>query len=151
MLAQNFKSAKELGLKNEYLSALIKTLVLLETGKLEKHENLYDDDGMTTYIPRSGDAKYSGLFNMGEWATNYDCGTVACIGGTAELVGGLKIGELNRLSTSGYSRHHLHDLFFPPIEDCKKFYAEISLEEAAQALRNYLTTGKPKWKEVLKT
>lgn len=126
MLAQNFKSADDLEISDEQKDALIKTLVLMETGKLrhvpfkQLAERTYDDP------------KYDGLFNMAHSYIVTDCGTVACIKGTAELISGVSFytGEM-------------------PPQMVALFYwwkgVDPSVEQAATALRSYLTTGDPQW------
>lgn len=141
MLAQNFMTAAELKLSEKEHAALIKVLGMLERGELihadlTKARRLEDrpDDGeiLTNH------------FNMDQWRNKWDCGTVACIGGTAELVGGFRFrsGENGQLG----GNLDLEELCYPNIASG---YADITPQEAAQALRNYLTTGKAKWEEVL--
>lgn len=133
MLMQNFKSAVELGISEEQKSALEKTLVLLETGKL-KHGPVGDYNDHT---PR-----FSGHFNMQNWTATSSCGTVACIGGTAELVGGLKHGELDLKACDG-DHDKLFELFYPV--ELKVRWSTIIPSQAAIALRSYLTTGNARW------
>jgi hypothetical protein len=138
MLAQSFKSAVELGITEPQRDALCKTLVLLETGKLE---HAYSDiNGFDATVR----PKFDGLFNMGTWGTvSQRCGTVACIGGTAELIGNVSFGQL--------PHHNL------PINLRKLFYAtgvqsnwrDITPAQAATALRSYLTCGDAKWHEAI--
>lgn len=127
-----FLPAKQLGLKEKERDALIKTLLLMEAGKM-KHRSRAPADRPIS------EGKYG--FNMGVWKAHWDCGTVCCIGGTAELVGGLRHDSLgyrsSMLARSG--KPDLFDLFYnygggspPP-------------ERAARVLRSYLTTGKTKW------
>jgi hypothetical protein len=129
MLAQNFKSADDLGITGPQHDALRKTLVLLETDKLTHVE------------PLDGPADrgcFTGHFNMREWNTASTCGTVCCIGGTAELIGNVKF-EPQGLPEG------LDELFFPNafrVED-------VTTSQAATALRCYLTTGDAKWHEAV--
>jgi hypothetical protein len=133
MLAQNFKSSAELDLPESHVSALVKTLVLLETGKL-RHVPA------TSYDNKTG--TFSGCFNMCNWGAGSACGTIACIGGTAELIGGVSFGSIydctNTLLTDS-----LRDLFLPPFS--RKLWNAITTEQAATALRSYLTTGEARW------
>lgn len=130
MLAQSFKSYEDLKITEPQHLALQKTLALFETGQVEFFQT---DDG--TWSPgQKGARKFSGFFNMGQWKSQYhECGTVACIGGTAEMIGRVRFGH----TTGG-----LHDLFFPHVV---KDWDQISVEKAASALRNYLTYGEPRW------
>lgn len=130
MLAQNFKTAAELDLSNAQHSALIKVLALFDGG-LMKHRRPRSLDGKDA-------AKFTGGFNMDQWNTfTHACGSVCCIGGTAELIAGSPIFD-SGLGAEGY----LGDLFFPP--DTSNWPA-ITVEQGAMALRRYLTTGNPRW------
>ncbi len=133
MLMQNFKPAADLGISEAQKEALMKTLVLLETGKLT-HVPLPDGEGgLRTF-------GFSHLFNMGDWGTPSPCGSICCIGGTAELIGGL---EENELFKASHSNRGLDTLFF----SCSGMSANTS--QAARALRSYLTTGDAKWTEAV--
>lgn len=134
MLAQSFKSAADLGITEPQFEALKKTLVLLETAKLRHVDAL-----MTG---ASDGTSFSGEFNMCNWKTRHECGTVGCIGGTAELIGNVSF---------GFIYHHpnraLRDLFLPSFSSKK--WNEITPVQAATALRSYLTTGDAKWHEAV--
>lgn len=139
MLAQSFKAAADLGITEPQKEALMKTLVLLETGKLKHaHSGLSKLD--STIRP-----KFDGLFNMGTWGmVSHECGTIACIGGTAELIGNVRFGQLPHRNL--------------PINLRKLFYAtgvqgnwrDVTPAQAAIALRSYLTTGDAKWQEAVR-
>lgn len=134
MLAQNFKSAADLCLPEPHVSALMKTLVLLETGRL-RHvpPATYDGDEIGVF---------SGQFNMCNWCAASDCGTVACIGGTAELIGSVSFGSIYD-PTNYLMTDRLRDLFLPPFSGNK--WNAITTYQAATALRSYLTTGDARW------
>ncbi len=133
MLMQNFKSAADLGITEPQFDALRKTLVLLETGKLQ-----FTPDG-SDIIYKGGDNEFSGHFNMEWWHGVHPCGTVACIGGTAELIG--------KVQFDNYSCNtKLFDLFEP--RNVGK-WGEITIDQGARALRSYLTTGDAKWHEAV--
>jgi hypothetical protein len=134
MLAQNFQSPIELGLTDLQFEALCKTLVLLETGKLKKEDVAAETEEVIK------EKEFTGHFNMDTWTSTYHCGTVACIGGTAEL-----IGKVEFMKSSTYN-DQLYTLFYPPSD---LDYSEITVSQAANALRNYLSTGNAKWDEVL--
>ncbi len=143
MLAQSFKTHTELNITAKQLAALQKVLVLFETDTIEhvrqndiEYLELPDDEFNDVCV-------FTGHFNMGEWFDVAECGTVACIGGTAELI--TCDGDLFKNWT-----HHkgLHDLFCPL--DCESFDS-VTPSHAARALRNFLTTGTPSWKAVLDT
>lgn len=125
MLAQNFKSAIELGIPEDQVSALQKTLVLLETGRL-KHAPYSN-----TLVGRG--APFTGHFNMAGWHRSVDCGTACCIGGTAELVGSVVFDIIGRPAA-------LKKLFYPDGR-----MDTITPDQAATALRSYLTTGDARW------
>jgi hypothetical protein len=118
MLAQNFLSADALDISENDLRALIKVLGLLERGEL-KHVQL-----------KKYDCKVPDAFNMEFW----DCGTAHCIGGWAHQFGA----DLNQCNPG------IWGLCFPEEHDG---YANITVEEAAIALRSYLTCGDAKWAE----
>lgn len=132
MLMQNFKSACDLKLSEKQRDALIKTLVLMETGKL-----VHTDARGLLWLCKKG-RKFTGHFNMERWNEYVPgCGTVACIGGTAELIGDFKF-YATEIS------EELGDLFSPAFS-----MAGITVEQAASALRNYLTTGIPDWESIM--
>jgi hypothetical protein len=140
MLAQNFKAAANLGLTETQKAALMKVLVLLETGKL-----VHMRDPSHEYI--GGPFMFSGHFNMDSWSVRHECGTIACIGGTAELVGNLQEDELDAAA----SRYQpLHELFYPFLAQMRDWSA-ITPAQAAIALRTYLTTGNARWDLVVTT
>ncbi len=141
MLAQNFKSATDLGLNEKQHAALVTTLGMLERGDLAYSDECDADAGWSGKPPSH--------FNMGAWSIEARCGTVCCIGGTAEAVGNLKIKELWDLAEQlgSVGKRHLYDLFFVPMYDD---YETIAVDKAARALRNFLTHGEPRWAEVLK-
>ena len=136
MLAQNFKDATELKLTEQQKDALVKTLVLLETGKVS-HVQIPSDARYNDSTP-----KFEGKFNMNRWGiySIEACGTICCIGGTAELVGGLRQLDLQRACDGNPA---LEDLFYP---SCERFkYDKITPSKAATALRSYLTNGDARW------
>jgi hypothetical protein len=128
MLAQNFMTAADLSLTGAQKAALIKVLVLLETGRLEHHQSeprkIFNDE-----------ATFCGKFNMEYWTSLHHCGTVACIGGTAQLVGNVDFEEEPQTAA-------LQELFSPQhVLD----WSSITTDQAAVALRSYLTTGDARW------
>jgi hypothetical protein len=139
MLMQNFKSAADLGITEPQLSALMKTLVLLETDALQFVPVSEDDDG------GEESPTFCSNFNMRFWSlTEHRCGTVACIGGTAELIGDVKF--------SGWVHNNgLNDLFWPIKHMNHSRIAAVTPAQAATALRSYLTTGDAKWDEAVRT
>jgi hypothetical protein len=135
MLAQSFKSAAELSITEPQRDALRKTLALLETGKLVH---------VRSYRTRDYNNKFTGHFNMRAWDHAADCGTIHCIGGTAEAITGD-----DRLF-EGWAenpRSCLHDLFAP--DQRLRPWSTITPPQAARGLRSYLTTGDAKWHEAI--
>lgn len=128
MLAQSFKSADELGISEPQKDALIKTLVLLETGKL-----IHVAPGR---VSRQGDV-FTGHFNMQYFNRASECGTVCCIAGTAELICGVVFGDIS---------DQLQALFYGgPFGKCASSLEKLTPAQAATALRSYLTTGDARW------
>jgi hypothetical protein len=128
---RGFKSAKYLGLSRKQRWALIETLKAMESGQVQ-HVNLNAEDKIRKI------KKY--LFNMEDWKGSYDCGTVACIGGTAELIAKAPIFENGELPIVG----DLRELFYSGGVD-----NDVTPKQAAKALRGYLKTGKTDWEAVL--
>lgn len=133
MLAQSFKSAAELEITEPQRDALQKVLIMLETGKLRHVTELGEGE--------PDQPEFSGLFNLGNWYAPHQCGTVACIGGTAELISGVSL-------TGWWSNAGLVGLFAPKLLGMK-YYNDITPTHAARALRSYLTTGDAKWTEAV--
>ena len=145
-MGKTFKTAEQLGLEEKHYCALVKALVELESGRI-KH--LPDPD---TRAPLDYDAETVSRFNMNIWrSSNSTCGTICCIGGTAELVGGLRTLTLSDLADSRARAGNpgLHDLFYP-YETGLDEWDSITPKQATRALRNYLTCGQPKWKKAMK-
>ncbi len=131
MLAQNFMTSTELNINDDLLSALIKVL-----GQLEREE-LKHVDG---FNEQEGDG-----FNMNWWHEIHSCGTVCCIGGCAER-------HMGHIIDYPYQTERLAMLFHPGKEFGAKDwpdYDDITVPQAATALRNYLTRGHPNWEDTL--
>jgi len=136
MLARSFLNADQLNIPQDWYEALLKVYHAMERGELKYVSEIdmkYSDFSMETQ-------KFSGLFNMAEWRANVvGCGTVCCIGGTAELLGKVDFGI-------DCHSEELENLFYPPNHDD---YNHITVEQAQEALRRYLTIGAPQWEYVL--
>lgn len=129
MLAQAFLSADELQITERQKDALIKTLVLMETGKLQHmplNRLTYQNEIERPYH------KFSGLFNMRFTIFEHFCGTVGCIKGTAEMISGISLSSRDL---------RLHELFYTEHMNDR----DIGVAEGAIALRSYLTTGNANW------
>lgn len=132
MLARNFLTPAELLLSEEEHAALVKVLGMMERGELTLvpyEEVVKGSERFVTWPPGE---KFTGHFHMAVWNVKHECGTVCCIGGTAELVGGVKFGTRDA---------RLNDLFYP-----SRTY-DRTVDEAAHALRTYLTTGNAEWSD----
>ena len=131
MLAQNFKSRKELGLSSKEFDALVKVLAMLERGEI-KDEAF--DMGTTGSV----------AINDFQEPT---CQSPACICGWARFVAGDHI-----FSLSSFEERGLGELFLMgAVNTARRNHAAITLRpaHAAIALRNYLTHGRPLWHEAL--
>jgi len=144
-MSKKLKTAKELGLQDEHYCALVKALDALQKGTIRHVRN-----------PRCIHGDGSGLkvdrFNMSYWRTEANCGTVGCIGGTAEVVGGLEMWSLGNAASDMGDSSGLYNLFYPheldtPDDDD---WDKITPKHAVKALKNYLTSGEPRWLEVMK-
>jgi hypothetical protein len=125
VLAQNFKTAKELGLADVEVEALITVLRMLEREDIAQEQ-----------------------FHMGRF--RHECRTPACICGWAHHISrGQAFPEL----TSPYGPMILYrrvpaatgQLF--RLTEARGSGSEITPAQAAVALRNYLTHGEPRWAE----
>jgi hypothetical protein len=129
VLAQNFKTAKELGLADVELDALVTVLRMLEREDIKREE-----------------------FHMGY--VQHECKTPACICGWAYYISrGRAFPELSAQHGSFILYRRLSD--FPAIVDLFRSTSargsggEITPAQAAIALRNFLTHGEPRWTEAM--
>jgi len=131
MLAQNFKTAADLGISKAEHLALQKVL-----GMLERQEFVETDWKSDGPLPPLG-------FNMGMCFDKDECGTVGCIGGWAAYF-------MSHPDPSAYVKESirdgaLHGLYW----DHRCSGGNISQEAAAAALRSFLSTGDANWKLAL--
>lgn len=145
MLAQNFKTPADLRLTDEQHRALVAVLGMLERGELKHHWTVEalktEAEALRKYgLVRVDPAKMYADYNFG--MDTWDCGTARCIGGWAEHAGNL---EPNSLRLQGFLEDHLglFDLLYA--NSCRTPLPHITTEQAAIALRSYLTTGWPQW------
>jgi len=124
-----FKTAEQLRITEERHAALVKTLDLMEAGKI-----IHIDSENLNHMTGESET-YTGHFNMAVWNATQDCGTAACIGGTAELVGNVKFSGPDIPSD-------LEDLFYD-------YSGDPTVAQGAAALRNYLTHGLASWDLVM--
>lgn len=144
MLAQNFKTPAELGIKDAEFMALAKLCGMLERGELE-HVEIKDQTAfydMKLPIPTEPTTG----FNMGNIYLVDDCKTAACIAGSCDLFFGTKFAPDGDSNDDWPSK--LRELFCPPGMDDEE-WGSITVAQAACALRSYLTTGEPRWDEAL--
>ena len=140
MLAQNFLTPAKLDIPEDLHEALVGVLGDLERGELAhvvvplNEVHLWE----ATHNAPTG-------FSMAWWSrkTFPGCGTPACIGGWCEH----RLGRKFQFSHN----HALYCLLYPNNEHPPEpyDYEAITLEQAARALRSYLTRGAPCWAEVL--
>lgn len=138
MLMQNFQTAEALGITDEECKWLIVVLGMLERGEL----------------PQWVRGPLKGLqFDMGDFLLECECGTAACIVGHAHLASGRRVFEewvLGGMSECDKEPTPqsiaLHELFMPELPS---LLSEIKPEQAAVALRSFLTVGAAKWNEAL--
>ena len=131
MLAQNFKTAEELGMEKGAYEAHLKVLKLLEQGEVT-HISVFGKRAWGLEEPISNG------FNMAPVWIEDSCGTVGCLLGWAHYFGASKV---NAFMTSGTSeqRTAYNRLTMPTRADSR------TVDEAAHALRTYLVTGKADW------
>jgi hypothetical protein len=127
VLAQNFKTAAELGLAEIEVESLVKVLGMLERGDIARDE-----------------------FHMGHF--RHECRTPACICGWAHHVSrGHAFPEL----ASPYGPLLLYRRVGHPVSELFRLKAargsggEITPAQAAVALRSYLTDGEARWADAV--
>jgi len=130
MLTRSDLDAATLGILEDVRSALITLRGRLERGEIV-HDNTERPRELVDY-----DAPLCAI-NMAVW----HCGSVGCIGGWIEAMTGLS--EPKMLTTP-----QLNDLCYPRGLCC--FWSDITPEQIAHAINNYLTTGNPDWKAVMR-
>jgi len=134
------KTASKLKITLDERAALIKVMGWLKDGVL--HEDI---NGAT------------GKFNMNTKCNALDCGTVACIGGWVYLAM-QKIAIYAKTPSpvilakacdyvGSHKSPELHGLYYP--YQVKKDWGTITSAEAAQAIRNFLTSGDPQWASIV--
>lgn len=119
-LEGKFLDARTLGLSEQHRCALLKTLALLESGVLD-HEN-----------------DYTAGFDMSVWGGR--CGTVCCLGGTAEAVSRVRFMDIvaGTVHVPHNTKRQMRALFYPPGWDAR---GRFTTQQGAKALRGYLETG----------
>lgn len=127
MLPQNFKTAADLNIPEKERVALTYVLGVLERGEI---------------APQN--------FDMGcPWVV-HECGSIGCIGGYVGTAMGVPsiTDYVYRYQRSGA----LSQLYFPRLPSGKLHeLAPITIDQAAAALRSFLTTGDACWNQTLAT
>jgi hypothetical protein len=134
MLQKTFKSADELGLDEDSYKVLHQVLSLLETGEISEAKfNMYII-GIEIKRSLSVEEKIS-------------CGTPRCILGWAEVFSKKHFTWPHPYNPQTSAQiDELYRLFYP--YHSKKAW-DASTGQAAETLRNYLTTGKENWKQIM--
>jgi hypothetical protein len=123
MLMQNFKTAADLGITEPEQSALIKVLGMLERGDL---------------VDVNAHTRCTNGFNMG--TQGHGCGTPACIGGWVAILLDLnQMDYVDQFLPSRRANDGLKELYYRDIA------MNAKADQAATALRSYLTTGDARW------
>lgn len=140
MLAQNFKTPTDLGVTSVEFDALLKVLHGLETRQLQE-------------IPVENAFTMPNIISM-------DCGAQGCILGWAYLISNraafdspemraTEAGDTKQCWDIFEKRPHLDELFFPDFYNNDIDCGSVTSDQAAIALRNFLTHGEPRWREAL--
>lgn len=132
MLAQNFMKPEALGVSRAEWSALAAVLGMLERGEL-----------------CHGNEAVGQAFCMSATFAKDDCGTIGCIGGYVAMLMGESSPDdyICQYRDSGA----LTKLYFPrkPDGGLLPTLYQVTTEQAAIALRNFLATGEPDWREAI--
>lgn len=146
MLARSFLSAADLGIADVEQQALVKVLDMLELGELVHGK-----------YPLARMFRGSNEFNMAVTLDeSSECGSIGCLCGWAHLASGRKAFVEIFSSTAENEERNVYAL---PTGLRKLFrfgtqagaLFDIQPEQAAAALRNYLTTGEANWAEAMAT
>src|SRR4051812_3552769 len=105
MLAQNFKTAADLGISETELEALVRVLGMLERDEV-KHVEVKGD---MQFYREDRTPTQDFLFNMDNVYCVADCKTAACIAGTSDLFCGTRFAPDGSLR--GGLPEELNDLF----------------------------------------
>jgi hypothetical protein len=134
MLAPNYMTANELRISDQLRDALIKVLDMFERGEMQYAEY---QDGFMQDIKRG--------FNLAIGLAETQCGCVGCYAGWASIIMHV---PFTTVSTDLPTKA-LTNLFYGDIRNDKFPLSTVTIEQATHALRNYLITGDPRWREVL--
>lgn len=146
MLAQSFLRPEALGISEKEHRALVKVLGMLDRGELKFGKGYRRAALFSEVFARP---KKPQAFQMALVASETECGTACCIIGWARILSKDERMFARRLSSE------LKDLCGLDSGECPSparwNYGNANIEpaQAAIALRNYLTTGEPRWDEAL--
>jgi hypothetical protein len=136
MLARSFLTANELNISDHEYTALVSVLGMLERGEMTHTRVDYSEGMLAQFAPAYP-------FNMAQF-----CGSACCIAGWADQIHGTM---MSRDCEFAYGSD-IVDLFYVE-DDGESVYdgtlEDITTAQAAYALRNFLTTGKANWIDVL--
>lgn len=147
MLAQNFKTATDLGITEVDYAALIQVLGMMERGELVDDVRTFDDEEDPT----------SQWFDMATvLKEDRDCGTSGCICGWAYVISGRSAFSKFIDAYQSYGQTCRIIRAMPP-DLVELFGFDLHPDElvnrtqakSAIALRSYLTTGQANWAEAL--
>lgn len=130
------KDHKELGLTFPEYGALLGTKALLESGMLW-HNPSGREIGSDVH-----------QFDLGTTCKTRDCGSISCIGGTMAIIMGMDADAADKWVWMRRYDRGLEELFFPRHLMDSHAMEEITPEQAAAAIGNFLQTGQPEWKKV---
>jgi hypothetical protein len=90
------------------------------------------------------------FFQMALWRENWDCGTVACIGGTAQVVlddspeqKGIGVTRIRKLLE--LDDYQGDDLFYLSVTGWRLKLHEVTVAQAVKVLNHYADTGEVDW------
>lgn len=135
------KTAEQLGISQPEYEALIRVRDGLRSGK---YVHVKPGEGVCP-APEVKAFNMDISFEKGDELNGFpDCDQVGCIGGWVAF-------DLGYANPSHYVYQNDDDaairpLFFPPSH---LSYSEVTEEQAAQAIDNFLNTGDPRWEEVV--
>lgn len=141
-----YKTSKQLGIQTWERKALIDTMKHLS--KIPDFDGSVKDtkEGENYFaIGTTAQSKY--FDHDGFQRKEYNCGTIACIGGWAYLIahGFTATYEADDYVISMNMDYPLYGLFYPSGD-----WGLINTKMAIKAIDNFLTTGDPKWRELQK-
>lgn len=122
-------TAKQLGISDQHRAALVLVMEKLRSGEIVH----------SPWCPTPPPGQW---FSMAHWTNgrhDTNCGTIACIGGWAERLGGVRFSLDDRPAD-------IDELFYP---NSDLDWDLIDNAAAVKAIQNYLSTGKPDWKSIV--